>query len=265
MNDLSRYKLTYELSGSIISFNENDQVGYTGSIIEKELTSNGIDLKKIISSESEDEDGRNLLALVNKVRLNQRTYLFKFNGFKQEFLLMPASIGDTNNVFLTLKNSLDQVSKLERDLNESLKELECLYNVSLELQSSKDIYEAFQKCTEHIKRGFQFPEHASVIIDYNNRKFISQNGSEKSNKNILTDECFFENNRSRGVIKVIYHKKIPFLKEEIELLKEISRKFTKAVEKEERTKFLSSSTIFFIFIEPLKISSTNVGIFSLNI
>ncbi len=238
MKDLAAYKLAYELSDSIVAFNENDRIGFIGCAINKQLVTNGVYLEEIINNGLSSEDGKKLLASIKKVRLHHKAFTFKFKGINQEFILLPASLEDHRNVFLSLKSPLDHVSKLESDLNESLKELECLYNVSLELQTSKDIFEAFQKCTEHIKKGFQYPEYASVVIDYKGRIFINDGGSEKLIKNMLTDESYNENLKKRGEIKVIYHKKIPFLKEEIELLKEISRKFTKAVEKEEKTKFL---------------------------
>ena len=238
MDELTKYKIPYELFGSSIVFDKKNNIAFSGYLIMKALSLSSIDIEQIISNNFSDEDGQNLLMTINKVRENHRSYVFKFKKSSHEYILLPANSNDKQNVFLSLKSATDHVSSIEHNLRERVKELECLYNISHELQISKDITEAFEKCTDHIKRGFQFPEITTVIIEYNGIKYISSGGSEKKVKYVLSDENILKNAKRRGEIRVIYSKKVHFLKEEINLLREVSRKFTKAIEREERTKVL---------------------------
>jgi signal transduction histidine kinase len=238
MNEINKYKLPFELFGNIIVFNNENVITFAGYAIIKALSLSGIDIEKIIEGKFSDEDGQNLLTTLNKVRENHKTYSFKFKKSPQEFILLPAHGSDKKNVFLSLKGVVDRISTIEHNLGERVKELECLYKISHEIQISKDVNEALEKSTEHIKYGFQFPEEATVVIEYKGKKFVSAGGSETKIKNMLSDENILNNERKRGEIRVIYHKKLPFLKEEIYLLREVSRKFTKAIEREEKTRIL---------------------------
>jgi signal transduction histidine kinase len=238
MSELSKNTLASELFGSIISFNNKNEIAFAGELLLKVLSLSGIDIGKIVTDNFKSEDGRSLLSTINKVRDTRKCYTFKFKKIDDEFILFPPNMGDKENVFLSIKKAIDHSNKLERDLKERVKELECLYNVSQEIHRANYVYETFQRCTEHIRNGFQYPEITSVIIEYNGVKYINSGGSEKRVKSLLSDENILKNAERRGEIRVIYHKKKPFLREEINLLREISYKFTRAIEREEKTKVL---------------------------
>jgi hypothetical protein len=253
-NDLSGYQLAYELFSSLIILDENNHISFAGDVILEALKLSDIDIYKIESDKFSCKEGRNLLDKILKVREQQEANSFKFKKNNQEFILLPSNIYDSNfnliknseslyenqnkSVFLSLKNAVDHICNIQNDLKGRVKELECLYNISHEVQTSKSIFEACEKSVEHIKNGFQYSDEATVIIEYGNMKFMSAGGSEKNIKNILSDENILKNSKKIGEIKVIYHKKLPFLQEEVQLLKEISRKFTKTIEKEYRTQTL---------------------------
>lgn len=238
MGEQIKYKLAYDLYGSLIVFDKNNQISLAGDSILKELSRKEIDIYDIVINNFSDKESQNLLTTIEKVRSNHRSYVFKFKKSEHEFILFPGNTADKGTVFLSLKKAVEHINKIEHDLRERVKELECLYNITDELQDSKDITEAFEKSTEHIKRGFQYPQEISVVIEYNGKKFINSGGTETKIKNLLSDENILKNKEKRGEIRVIYHKKLPFLKEEIKLIKEISNRFTKAIEKEEKTKAL---------------------------
>jgi signal transduction histidine kinase len=101
------------------------------------------------------------------------------------------------------------------------------------LHTSKDLDIAFKNCAQHIKRGFQFPEATTVVIEFDGRKYLSKSGKERDMVNVLS-ELIIKNNKKRGEIRVIYHKDLPFLNEETNLLQEISGKFTRSIEIYER-------------------------------
>ncbi|MGA2296815.1 MAG: ATP-binding protein [FCB group bacterium] len=238
MSHITKYKLAFDLFGSVIAFNKDNNIAFAGENIIKALSPSGINIENIVGNNFSGDDGKNLLIIINKVRQYQRSYLFKFKKSNQELILFPSGIHNSDYVLLSLKNAVDHLSTLETNLKERVKELECLYSISYLLHTCKDVTEALEKSTEHIRRGFQYPEVTSVVVEYNGIKYINAGGSEKKVKNVLSDLNILKHSESKGEIRVIYHKKLPFLKEEVKLLKEISEKFTRAIEKEERTKLL---------------------------
>jgi signal transduction histidine kinase len=237
MEDLKKYRLVFELFGSIIVFNKENTITFAGDLIKKELTASGIDIINIVSDNFHGKKGEVLRGAIERARKNQKSYKFSLKKGGKQLLVLPIKIGE-GDVILSLKSEIDHVILMERDLRERVKELECLYNISQEIDMSNRIEEGFGMCCEHIKRGFQFPEFTSVIIEYNGKKFISAGGEEKNIKNQLSDRNISKKENSSGEIKVIYHRKVQFLKEEVNLLKEISRKFTKRIERDEKTKAL---------------------------
>ncbi|MCD6565547.1 MAG: hypothetical protein J7K53_06350, partial [Bacteroidales bacterium] len=64
----------------------------------------------------------------------------------------------------SMKNNKIQISKIEHDLKERVKELECLYNISRDIETSKNLEETFEKITFHLKEGSQFPESVNVNL-----------------------------------------------------------------------------------------------------
>ena len=237
MSENANFNLAHELFDNLIAFNKGNQIAFAGDAIVKLLSHSGIDIEAIVAKDYNDKEGQNLLLTMNKVRTNRKPYVFRFKKNDAEMFIFPAKTGDKENVIMVRKNEMDRVNMIEHDLRERVKELACLYNISMEIQFSKEPSEAFEKSTESIKQGFQFPQFTTVIIEYDNEKFISSQGQEKNVRNLLT-EYIIVNSEKRGQIKVIYHKKLPFLKEEYKLLKEISLRYAKALEKYEKTALL---------------------------
>jgi hypothetical protein len=183
MVESKKYKTAFELFGSFIVFDNNNQISFAGGSISKLLSFSGIEIKDIVSGGFIGEDGRQLLATINKVRKNQRTSSFSFKKAPQSFYIFPAHKTDNQSIVLSQKDDIDHFNKIERDLKERVKELECLYSISQETEITNSIVESFQKCTEYIKQGFQYPEHTTVVIEYNGKKNISAGGSETKIKN----------------------------------------------------------------------------------
>ena len=133
--------------------------------------------------------------------------------------------------YTPMKDNKIQISKVEHDLKERVKELESLYNTSRDIEASKNLEEAFKKITHHLNDGFQFPEFVNVnlIIDgilygeKDNRKIYN-----KLSTNIIL------NREKRGEITVNLHIEDNFLKEEKKLIDEISGKISRAIEKNEK-------------------------------
>ncbi|HOI42712.1 MAG TPA: hypothetical protein PK523_07180 [Elusimicrobiales bacterium] len=82
---------------------------------------------------------------------------------------------------LSLENQLDEYRWLEeslrkrtKDLNERVKELECLYAVSSSLPSANNLAELLLGICETLPKGFQFPASSWVSIEVYDQKFTTR-------------------------------------------------------------------------------------------
>ncbi len=233
MEDLSKYKLVFNLFKKIIVFDESNNLLLAGDEIKKILSDTNIDIDNIVLNKFSDSEGKKLLASITKVRKNQLYYSYIFNGFKEDFILIPANFNNSKCVILSTKNEIEEIDKIEIALEEKVKELECLYKISHELETFSNIYTALDKCVHHIKQGFRFPEISNVYIKFENKTYGDKNFKEKHYKTQIT-EYIIRNNKKKGKISVCYNKKKTFLKEEITLLKEITGKISRAIEKNKK-------------------------------
>ncbi|NQU80819.1 MAG: hypothetical protein HQ543_04820 [Bacteroidetes bacterium] len=132
-----------------------------------------------------------------------------------------------------MKDNKIQISKIEHDLKEWVKELECLYNISRDIETSKNLEETFEKITFHLKEGAQFPEFITVNLIIDGKSY-----GEKDNRKIYhklrTDITL--NRKKRGEIILNLHTEGSFLKEEKKLIDEISGKISRVIEKNKKKK-----------------------------
>ncbi|MGD9643145.1 MAG: hypothetical protein AB7V08_10445 [Elusimicrobiales bacterium] len=82
---------------------------------------------------------------------------------------------------LSLENQLDEYRWLEdslrrrtKDLNERVKELECLYAVSSSLPKANNLAELLLSVCETLPKGFQFPASSWVSIEVYGQKFATR-------------------------------------------------------------------------------------------
>lgn len=133
----------------------------------------------------------------------------------------------------SMKDEVIQISNIEHDLKERVKELECLYNISRDIETSKNLEETFEKITHHMKEGSQFPESVNVNLMIDGKTY-----GIKENRRIYNKLCtdIILNRKKRGEIIVNLHTEGSFLKEEKKLVDEISGKISRAIEKNEKKK-----------------------------
>ncbi|HKJ06971.1 MAG TPA: PAS domain S-box protein [Flavobacteriaceae bacterium] len=112
-----------------------------------------------------------------------------------------------------------------RALNERIKELKCLYNISSLIRNKETINELLQEAVNIIPEGWQHPEITSAKIQFENHEYISQNFKEskwRQSADIIIDS------EKKGLIDVYYAEQRPkldegpFLKEERNLIQGIS-------------------------------------------
>lgn len=128
--------------------------------------------------------------------------------------LIATSVDITRQVKVT-----DDLLHAKYDLNERLKEMQCLVNISrLTDNPTISIDDFLQGVVDSLPSAFQFADIAHACICFNSRKYLS-NGCQKTE---FTLRQVLESNYGKaGTIDVYYEEDRGFLQEEVELLKTI--------------------------------------------
>jgi signal transduction histidine kinase/PAS domain-containing protein len=123
-------------------------------------------------------------------------------------------------------------NSIEIALRERVKELQCLYAISSELEFSKNINEAIKKSIQHIIDGFQFPDITLVSIRIDDIIFGESPDACKEKEKCLKHTIAVDG-KIRGEICIWYKRDAEFLEEEKNLIKEIANKVSMAIEKQD--------------------------------
>lgn len=122
------------------------------------------------------------------------------------------------------------------NLKERAKELKCLYNIANITGTYHNLDEIFPKVVNTIPQGWQFTKITTSKIIFDQKEYFSE-GFVQSNFKI--SEELIINGEKRGSIEVYYTQEKPnehdgpFLKEEVELLENISSLIKQNIEKHE--------------------------------
>lgn len=130
------------------------------------------------------------------------------------------------------KECIECAQKLEYDLKERIKELECLYIISSQIESGKNLGQMLESTAANLIKGFQYPEMACATISLDQVQYTPGMAPCKRTKTSLQSEIVV-NGKARGFVKVGYLQDSGFLEEEEKLIKEISHMISKAIEKHE--------------------------------
>jgi PAS domain S-box-containing protein len=136
------------------------------------------------------------------------------------------------NKTIQRKECIECAHKLEHDLKERIKELECLYSISSQIESGKSFGQILESSAANLVKGVQYPEMAcsSIVVDKSN---YSSGAADCGNAKAMIQADIVVSGRTRGHVKIGYLKKSDFLEEEKKLIKEIGRMISKAIEKYE--------------------------------
>lgn len=128
------------------------------------------------------------------------------------------------------KECIECAKKLEHDLKERIKELECLYIISSQIESGKNLGQILENSAASLKKGFQYPEMACAAIVLDETQYPP--GVPAGDGTLTTIHAdIVVNGKNRGRVWVGYPKGGEFLEEERKLIKEIGRMISKAVER----------------------------------
>jgi len=229
------YKLIYELFDHVLIFDRNNRIVFEGSALRQLLNSSAISVNNLsYDSHKSNLQAKTLFETIELVKADLEPHAVKLDGIKEEYILFPLNFDLDPYILLTPKDKVVEITRIEHDLKERVKELRCLYNVSKELEVSQSINEAFEKCIKHVQAAFQFPN--DVIINFEIGKKIF--GDTAWNPQAINSIYFSDinvNNNKHGEIKVLLKSNVGFLEEEQSMINEIAGKFARAIEESEKT------------------------------
>lgn len=232
MENLFNNNITFDLFKNLIILNKSNKIVFLGDEINTILLEAGIDIKKAVQNNYSCEEGKFLQKKITLLR-NKKLFseIIQFSNLKTEFVLLPTDFDKFEDIVLAVKEEIEQICSIKSKLEERVKELECLYKISGELENLSKFDNAINNCVKHIRNGMQYPDITKVCINLDAKKFgdiISKNKTYKILKGNIT-----KNKKIRGNVVIAYSKERPFLDEEKTLINEIAGKISIAVEKRE--------------------------------
>lgn len=238
MNVYRENNLVNKLFENIIIFSGNCSVVYSGCRITALLEQNSItiNLPKELSIAIEGSMVP-LQELITKVISGGEPIVFNFPKIPDSFILLPSVSCGKKTAVLGLSGVVEYAIRIENKLEDSVKEIQCLYNVSKALETHPDLNEALNLCVAHINQGFSYPAETPVWLEIKNKIYGSPEVNNPADKNILRQEIIV-NGVKYGAITASLKNGKWFLKEETNMLKEIAGKIAMAVEKDEKQKNL---------------------------
>ena len=247
MFKLREFSLALGVINNILICDQNDRIVFAGDEIKDKLfkSKNKQDLEELLFdnlSDPEEKDG--LKEQIAQVRKNKNTWMFKFKDGEKNLFIFPGNYDQNENIILAAEEQFLRANNIESALSERVKEMECLYNISNELERTKDLDEALEKCAGHLTAGVQYPQYTTANIQLDGQLFGDLGCIPGSPRNRLTENIVI-NNEVRGKIFLCYQKTPDFLEEEKKLLREISLMLSRDLM---ISKLCSASSLFsFIF------------------
>ncbi|MGE5681492.1 MAG: ATP-binding protein [Bacillota bacterium] len=237
MTAINDFRLIYELYDNIAIIDENLEVVFTGRSLKHILDRHKIELElksfNAASSNLQYPISRflkdNILSVLSSG--NPATLRLEISGI--EFLIIKTDKG----VLLGLKDKITEITKIESELKDRVKELECLYNITKEYYQGKTADEFLRSCTKHIEAAFPYPDDTFANIEIGRNTYGDSSWDPEEIIDVLISGIY-SGNRKLGELKVYIRKGEGSHEEEQKFIDEVSGKISKILEKEEETRNL---------------------------
>lgn len=146
-----------------------------------------------------------------------------------------AAVRLSPDLFMGFAQDITARKQAEEDLQERMKELHCLYDISLMMMEPDiSIDEVLRQTTERIPSAFRHPENTAARIVFENLSFTSENYSET--RWMITSPIIL-NRKPVGSLNVCYldnsgsNNSSPFLHEEKQLIAAVSERIGHIIER----------------------------------
>ncbi|MCK4888834.1 MAG: hypothetical protein KAS97_02820, partial [Candidatus Aminicenantes bacterium] len=228
---LNKENFALGVINNIIIVDKNNIILFIGDIIMdviyKGEDRTGVDiLLDFPGSEEKEILEKNL----NLVRNEKATKSFFHTSLGKKIVIFPANYEKEKNIIISFEDEIVNANIISSELKERVKELQCLYSISHEINAAKTLEEVFENTADQMSNGFQFPDLTSVTIKLDRKSYGDKECDDQSTS---IEEKIIVEGDERGLIKVSLSGDEKFLKEEYALLKEIADSFSKTIERVE--------------------------------
>ena len=139
---------------------------------------------------------------------------------------------------ITDATSLEEKEKITHELLEKIKELNCLYQISSEIEACSTLEDLLPHIAHHLTYGLQFPHHARVSLTLDGQNFGGGLSSLQETHSISSE--IKVRAHLRGSITISYPHHRHFIDDDVRLVHTIAEKVGKAVEKVELEQVVKS-------------------------
>lgn len=239
MTRLKDFKLALGVINNIIICDQNNDIVFAGDQIRDILFKSKQSVRRKLLDNFSDASVRQALELkLEEVREKKNTHQFTFESVGKVIFLFPANYNESHTILLSTREQMMKANKIERDLKERVKELKCLYDISNELEVTRDLSHALDRSAEFLIEGFQFPNVTTARFEIDDVGYGILSCDESGYSPRKLTEPIHVNGESRGKVEVCCRQTEEFLPEEVQLLKEIALMVSKFIEKKETRKDL---------------------------
>lgn len=234
MSPYGNFDLIHDFCSHLAIIGKNRNLIFLGSSLSDILNQNHIDLANLRSEEKSTNDKLTIICeAIERAEKRNEPCQFHIGGIGDDMLVFSTMDGSgEKQFFLGLKNKLTRLTKIEHDLKERVKELECLYGVSKEFEKTESLDEALVSCEKYLEAAFQDPENTIVNIEIGNKKYGPTEIDYRKTRDLIFSEITL-NGKKRGEVRVYLKDGIDFLDEEKMLIDEIAGRISKLLEKKE--------------------------------
>jgi len=266
---LKEVSLALGVINNIIICDKNNMILFAGDEIKKQLLGSKEALEESLLDYFPDPGEREKLKeKIEQVRKKKSTEYFKFNQGKKNLFLFPANYDQSDNIILAAEERMLQANNIEAELKKRVKELECLYKISSELEFNRNVEEALEKCAGHLANGLQYPRAVTSNFQLDGHIYGDVGCIPGTPNNLLSEDIVI-NGKVRGKIFLCYHQETKFLEEERKLMREISLMTSRIIERKETRKNLETQQELLVsknleltrLMEDLTITNTSLQAF----
>jgi signal transduction histidine kinase len=223
---------------NILICDPDNRILFAGDKIQNRLFAPDKDMSlSLLDNFPQTGEREGLAETIMQVRETQKAQCFKFENGKKNLFVFPANLGRSENIILATEEQILHANNIESALKERVKELECLYNISNELEAADDLDVALEKCSDYLARGFQYPQFATANIQLDGQLYGDLGCLPGTPQSRLAEDIVIDG-KTRGKISVCYQNQADFLEEERKLTREISLMVARNIESKESRKNL---------------------------
>lgn len=205
---------------------------YVGKSLAELLKQNEIELSNLSLN---NISSKNLAIVANTISNLLTTKQPQTSKLTSTLELIAILANDGGSIFIGLKENIIRIQTIEHQLKERVKELECLYDVSKEMDSPKrSVDEILYNCTKLIEKSFQFPDDTAVNIEIGKKIYGEIKYDPQLIKDVLASDIYLGDVK-KGEVKAFLKNDLGFLDEEKKLFDEIALKIESLIERQEKT------------------------------